>query len=71
MNKILESAKFVVDNSQHVKINLTEVDTFCEYFSREHMKHWFNEAPFDIKKLRPKDRLHFLLVFNAISFSYW
>lgn len=71
MNKIIESTKFVIDNSQHVKINSKEVDNFCKYFSQKHMKHWFNEAPFDIKKLNPKDRLHFLLVFNSISFSYW
>jgi len=71
MNKIIESTKFVADHSQHVKINSKEVDNFCEYFSPKHMKHWFNEAPFDIKKLNPKDRLHFLLVFNSISFSYW
>jgi len=71
MNKVIESTKFVVDNSQHVKINSKEVDNFCEYFSQKHMKHWFNEAPFDIKKLNQKDRLHFLLVFNSISFSYW
>ena len=71
MNKVIESTKFVVDNSQHVKINSKEVDNFCEYFSHEHIKHWFNESPFDIRKLNPKDRLHFLLVFNSISFSYW
>ena len=71
MNRILESAKFVADNSQHVKINSKEVNNFCEYFNHEHIKHWFNESPFDIRKLNPKDRLHFLLVFNSISFSYW
>ncbi|MFH1455449.1 MAG: queuosine salvage family protein [archaeon] len=71
MNKIIESCKFVVDNSQHVKINLKKVEDFCNYFDHKHIKHWFNEAPFDIKKLSPKERLHFLLVFNAISFSYW
>ena len=71
MNKILESTKFVVDNSQHVKIDIKEIDNFCEYFNHGHIKHRFNEAPFDIQKLEPEDRLHFLLVFNSISFSYW
>lgn len=71
MNKILESARFVVDNSQHVKINSKKIDEFCEYFNHSHIKHWINESPFNIRKLNPKDRLHFLLVFNAISFSYF
>ena len=70
-NKIIESCKFVVENSEHVKINKEKVKKFCEYFDHKHIKHWFNEAPFDIKKLNTKDRLHFLLVFNSISFSYW
>jgi len=71
MNRIIESAKFVVDNSQHVKINSKKVDEFCDYFNRSYIKHWIDESPFDFRQLNPKDRLHFLLVFNSISFSYW
>ena len=71
MNKIIESAKFVVQNSQHVKINPKKVNEFCNYFDHHHIKHWINESPFNFKKLNTKDRLHFLLVFNSISFSYW
>lgn len=71
MDRIVESAKFVADNSEHIKINSQKVDEFCDYFKESHIQHWFNESPFDIQKLDPKDRLHFLLVFNAISFSYW
>ena len=71
MNKILESTKFVVDNSEYVKINPRKISDFCKYFTQKHIKHWFIEAPFDIRKLNPKDRLHFLLVFDSMSFSYW
>ncbi len=71
MNRVIESAKFIVENSQHVKINSKKVDEFCDYFSHSHIKHWIDESPFNLRKLNPKDRLHFLLVFNSISFSYW
>jgi len=71
MNKIVKSAKFVVDNSQHIKINLEEVNNFCDYFNHNHIKHWFTKSPFNIRKLNLKDRLHFLIVFNSISFCYW
>ena len=71
MNNILESTRFVVDNSEYVKINPKKIDDFCKYFTQKHIKHWFIEAPFDIRKLNPKDRLHFLLVFDSMSFSYW
>lgn len=71
MNKIIESAKFVVDNSQHVKINSKKIYEFCKYFNRNHIRHWLSESPLNIRKLNPRDRLHFLFVLNAISFSYW
>jgi hypothetical protein len=71
MNKILESTKFVVDNSEHVKINSKKIDEFCKHFTRQDIKHWFIEAPFDIQNLNPKDKLHFLLVIDSTSFSYW
>ena len=70
MNRILESAK-LLRIIPHVKTNSKEVNNFCEYFNHEHIKHWFNESPFDIRKLNPKDRLQLLLVFNSVSFSYW
>jgi len=71
MNKIVETCKFVVDNSKHVKINSEKVDEFVDYFNHSHIKHWFNESPFNLRNLAPKERLHFLLVFNSINFSYW
>lgn len=71
MNRILETCKFVVDNSQHVKINSEKVDEFADYFNHSHIKHWIDESPFNLRKLNSRDKLHFLLVFNSISFSYW
>ena len=56
MNKIVESAKFVVENSQNVKINSKKVDEFCDYFNHSHIKHWIDGSPFNIRELKPKDR---------------
>ena len=71
MNKIIETCEFVAQNSQHVKINYEKINDFCNYFHNNRIKHWVNESPFNLKKLDQKNRLHFLLVFNSISFSYW
>lgn len=70
-NTILESCKFVADHSKYVKINFQKIDSFCESFHPGHIQHWYNEAPFDITKLSQRDKLHFLLVCDSISFSYW
>ncbi|NQV11922.1 hypothetical protein HQ524_01020 [Candidatus Uhrbacteria bacterium] len=71
MNRIIESCKFVADNSKHIKIDLNKLNEFSDSFKPENVMHWIDESPFDISKLNQKDKLHFLLVFNALSFSYW
>src|SRR3989304_9447657 len=71
MNKVLETTKYVVDNSEYVKINQSKITEFCKNFEKSHMGHWIIQAPYDIKKLKTEDKLHFLLLFNSISFSYW
>ncbi len=71
MNKITESVKFVVKNSRNVKINSQKIDDFCNSFEYKYVKHWIKELPFDIDSLNQKDKLHFLLIFDSLSFSYW
>lgn len=71
MNKVLETTKFVLDNSEQIKINKSKIKDFCEVFGESHINHWLNEAPFDFSKLTEREKLHFLLVFNSISFTYW
>lgn len=70
-SKVLETTKFVLDNSKCVKIRKEAIREFCKHFSESHINHWLNESPFDFGKLNENEKLHFLLMFNAISFSYW
>lgn len=71
MNPVLESTKFVVENSNYVKINKDKINDFAKTFTREHTKHWWKDAPVDLSGLSDKEKLHFLLVFDSLSFSYW
>ncbi|MFH1433301.1 MAG: queuosine salvage family protein [Candidatus Uhrbacteria bacterium] len=70
-NKVLNSARRVAKQSRHVSIEQNAINYFCKDFSHQDIKHWLEEAPFDIQTLNEEDRLNFMLVFNAISFSYW
>lgn len=73
-NPILDSTKFVVDNAEHVKIDKNGLIEFSKHFNHktnESIRHWLDDAPFDIGVLDTKTKLKFLLVFNAVSFSYW
>ena len=70
-NPILESVKYVVDNSDFIKINKSKIDDFVKKF-KEHKEHyWLLDSPFDLGKLDDDKKLMFVVFFNAISFSYW
>lgn len=71
MNEVLETTKFVLKNLINVKINKNKIKEFCDHFGESHINHWLNESPFNFSILSKKEKLHFLLVFNSISFSYW
>lgn len=71
MNKILETTKFVIENSDFVKINHEKVAEFSKSFNPDKTDHWLNAAPFNFSHFSDEDKLHFLFVFNALSFSYW
>ncbi len=71
MDSVLETTKFVVDNAKHVKINPEKINEFCNHFEESHINHWIKQAPYNLAQLKGKDQLHFLLVFNSTSFSYW
>jgi len=71
MSEVLETTKFVVDNARHVKINQKKITEFCNNFEESYISHWIKQGPYDLTKLNDEDKLHFLLVFNSTSFSYW
>lgn len=71
MNNILNTTKFVVDNSQFVHINHDRVVEFSRTFDHHTTEHWLNDAPFDLSQLTNEEKLHFVFLFNALSFSYW
>ncbi|MBI5345709.1 MAG: hypothetical protein HZB76_00985 [Chlamydiae bacterium] len=71
MNKILETTKFVIENSDFVKINRMKVTEFSKNFNPDKVEHWLNAIPFNFTHFFDKDKLNFLFIFDAISFSYW
>ncbi|MCX6809239.1 MAG: queuosine salvage family protein [Candidatus Berkelbacteria bacterium] len=71
MNKILQTTRFVVENSDFVKINHDKVTEFSKDFNPDKTNHWLNAAPFRFSEFSDEQKLHFLFVFDALSFSYW
>jgi len=71
MNKVLETTKFVVDNSTSVKINQEKLAEFSKKFNHGNLPHWLSASPISYAHLSDEDKLNFLLVFNSTSFCYW
>lgn len=71
MNTILKSTKFVVDNSKSVKIDKDRVADFAGTFEHGSVHHWLSKAPFNFSHFSNDDKLHFLFIFNSLSFCYW
>lgn len=70
-NIILDTTRYVLDNSQSVRVNRNKIGAFCSTFTHEHKKHWWKAAPRDLSNLSDEQKLHFLFLFNALSFCYW
>lgn len=68
---ILNSTRIVVDQAQLVHINQQRLQVFAEQYQHGTTHHWLSAAPFQFSHLTPEQQLHFLFVFNALSFSYW
>ena len=71
MNPVVESAKFVAEQSKFVSINRTKLAEYAKIYSYAGTPYWLNASPFDFSALDAEERLNVLSVFNAISFCYW
>jgi len=71
METVLDTTRYVVENSKHVTIDREKLRDFCEGYNLESTKHWLKEAPFDLSQLDETERVNFLFVFNSINFCYW
>lgn len=71
MNEILETTKFVVDNSAFVKINKEKMAEFSMGFEHGRTNHWLSQAPFDFSRFNEDEELKFTFIFNALSFCFW
>lgn len=71
MNQVLQTTKFVVDNSASVKIRQDKIVEFIKNFQDTNFVHWLSASPINYAHLNDEEKLNFLLVFNSTSFCYW
>ena len=71
LNKIIKSCKYVANNSKSVKINQTNLDKFIEKIKKVGTEHWLSFSPYNLLDLPIETIINFLLVYEAIDFSFW
>lgn len=71
LDKIIESSKFVVERSSHVKINYEILDAFIEKIDTSKFKNWLFSNPNNTLDLDVKTIVNLLLKFEAIDYSFW
>lgn len=71
MNQVLATTHNVLDQAQLVRINQRNVQEFARSFQHSKTHHWMDVAPFDFSALTVEEQLHFIFLYNAVSFSFW
>jgi len=70
MNKVLESIKPVIENSQDVLIDEKMISRILTLFSRQNLKsiNWKEEV---LKNATEKEIVNYIFIINSINFLYW
>lgn len=71
LDKIKSSCKYVVENSQHVKIDYSKLDDFIANIDCNNLKNWLLYNPYNLLDLDIETLVNFLLVFESIDYSFW
>lgn len=71
LDKIKSSCYYVVDNSKYVKINYEKLDEFINGIECKNLKNWLLYNPYNLLDLDVELIINFLLIFEAIDYSFW
>ncbi len=68
MYNIYDEIKYVVNNSNYVKINEDKLDEFVANFETPNYKHWYSN--FDLK-LDEKEKILLAFIIESLNFCFW
>lgn len=71
LDKVLETNKFVVDNAKHVRINYDKANKLIDELLKFENVHYLTKVPYGIYNMNTRDIINFLLIYDAIDFSFW
>lgn len=71
LNKIISSTEYVMKNSKHVKINYDKLNDFIKNIKCDDLRNWLLYNPYNLLDLNIEEIINFLLIFEAIDYSFW
>ena len=71
LENIIQSCKYVSENSKHVSINEEKLNQFVKGIDNIKMEHWLSSSPFGLLELPVETIINFLLIYESIDFSFW
>ncbi len=71
LEKIKSSCLYVTDNAKHVSINDEAIMQLTNEMKDIQMENWLSSSPFGLLNLPVEQIVNFLLVYEAIDFSFW
>lgn len=71
LNKVLETCSVVVNKSKHVKINYEKTNDLIDELLMFDNVHYLTKVPYKIYEMSTQDIINFLLIYDAIDFSFW
>lgn len=67
MNDVREQLKYVVENSDYVKINYTQLDNFINSLGKPNYQHWYN---FTSLNLNEKEKIILAFIIERFKFLF-
>lgn len=68
MNDIYNELKYVIDNSNYVKINYKKLDEFINNLDNLNYKHWYKDYELEIAE---KQRILLAFIIESLNFCFW
>lgn len=71
LDKVLETCRFVVNNSKHVRINYDRANELINESLKFDNVHYLTKVPYGVYDMSTRDIVNFLLIYDSIDFSFW
>lgn len=71
LDEIKNTCRFVINSSEHVKINYSKLDKFIKTIDCSNLRNWLMSNPYNILDLDIETIVNLLLVFECICYSFW